>query len=89
MNITVTFKNFEPSEHLRQYAKRRFEKLELNRVESSHYAGNESSGRVMEKCGMTREGTGEQERKVKGVFRTVIRYGITKEQWNNRRAFKP
>jgi putative sigma-54 modulation protein len=27
MNIALTFKNFEPSEHLRQYATRRFEKL--------------------------------------------------------------
>jgi putative sigma-54 modulation protein len=27
MNIAFTFKNFEPSDHLRKYAKRRFEKL--------------------------------------------------------------
>ena len=27
MNIALTFKNFEPSDHLRQYATRRFEKL--------------------------------------------------------------
>lgn len=27
MNIALTFKNFEPSDHLRRYAKRRFEKL--------------------------------------------------------------
>jgi putative sigma-54 modulation protein len=27
MNINFNFKNFEPSEHLRQYARRRFEKL--------------------------------------------------------------
>lgn len=27
MNISFTFKNFEPSEHLRKYAQRRFEKL--------------------------------------------------------------
>ncbi len=27
MNISFTFKNFEPSDHLRKYAKRRFEKL--------------------------------------------------------------
>lgn len=27
MNIALTFKNFEPSDHLRNYAKRRFEKL--------------------------------------------------------------
>jgi putative sigma-54 modulation protein len=28
MNIALTFKNFEPSEHLRRYAERRFQKLE-------------------------------------------------------------
>ena len=27
MNISFTFKNFEPSDHLRKYARRRFEKL--------------------------------------------------------------
>ena len=27
MNISMTFKNFEPSEHLKKYAERRFEKL--------------------------------------------------------------
>jgi putative sigma-54 modulation protein len=27
MNISMTFKNFEPSDHLRNYAQRRFEKL--------------------------------------------------------------
>lgn len=27
MNISFTFKNFEPSEHLKKYARRRFEKL--------------------------------------------------------------
>ena len=28
MNITFAFKNFEPSEHLKKYARRRFEKLD-------------------------------------------------------------
>ncbi|GAB6176636.1 ribosome-associated translation inhibitor RaiA [Desulfobaculum senezii] len=27
MNISLTFKNFEPSDHLKQYARKRFEKL--------------------------------------------------------------
>ena len=27
MNISITFKNFEPSDHLRKYAQRRFDKL--------------------------------------------------------------
>jgi len=59
-----------------------FEKLELNRVEASHFAGNESSGRVMEKCGMLHEGTGIQTEKVKGIFRNNVFYGITREQWD-------
>ena len=59
-----------------------FEKVELNRVESTHYAGNEASGRVMIKCGMKFEGIGKQEEKIKGTFRDVLHYGITKEQWD-------
>ncbi|GAB7080517.1 ribosome hibernation-promoting factor, HPF/YfiA family [Megalodesulfovibrio paquesii] len=37
MQITFTFKNFEPSEHLKQYAQRRFEKLTkfLERTDAS------------------------------------------------------
>ena len=58
-----------------------FENLNLNRVEASHYIGNEASGKVMEKCGMTFEGVSIQGVKIKGVFRDVARYGITKEQW--------
>jgi len=58
-----------------------FEELGLNRVWSCHYAGNEASGKVMQKCGMKHEGVSEQERKIKGVFRDVVRYGITKNNW--------
>jgi len=58
-----------------------FDKLDLNRVEAVHYAGNESSGKVMEKCGMKFEGVSEQAKKVKGIFRDVARYGITKAHW--------
>ncbi|MCL2608715.1 MAG: GNAT family N-acetyltransferase [Treponema sp.] len=58
-----------------------FERLELNRVEATFYVGNEGSGRVMEKCGMEREGIGRQEVKVKGVFRDTVHCGITRERW--------
>lgn len=58
-----------------------FEKLDLNRVESTHYVGNEGSGRVMEKCGMIKEGIGRQEIKIKGVFHDVVHYGIIKESY--------
>jgi ribosomal-protein-alanine N-acetyltransferase len=58
-----------------------FEELELNRVEATHYVGNEGSGKVMEKCGMRQEGIALQEVKIKGVFQDVVHYGITKEQY--------
>ncbi|MCL1964288.1 MAG: GNAT family N-acetyltransferase [Firmicutes bacterium] len=60
-----------------------FEKLELNRVESTHYIGNEGSGKVMQKCGMKLEGIGRQEVKIKGVFQDVAHYGITRERWGS------
>jgi len=58
-----------------------FSKLKLNRVESTHYVGNEGSGRVMEKCGMKYEGKGLQEVKVKGKYYDVIHYAILKDNW--------
>ena len=60
-----------------------FKKLDLNRVESFYYVGNEASGKVMQKCGMTFEGVSIQGVKIKGVFRDVARYGVTKEQWRS------
>lgn len=53
-----------------------FNHLNLNRVESTHYIGNEGSGRVMEKCGMKYEGTSPQELIIKGKFVDVIHYGL-------------
>ena len=58
-----------------------FKELKLNRVESFHYIGNEGSGKVMKKCGMKMEGISTQGVKIKGIFRDVVRYGITKEYW--------
>ena len=60
-----------------------FRTLELNRVEATHYAGNEGSGRVMEKCGMRREGFSPSQVKVKGAFHDVVHYGITCTQWHD------
>lgn len=58
-----------------------FETLELNRVEATHYAGNPASGRVMEKCGLRREGLGRREVKVKGIFHDVMHYALLREDW--------
>jgi RimJ/RimL family protein N-acetyltransferase len=37
----------------------------------------------MQKCGMEFEGISKQAKKIKGVFRDVIRYGITKENYKS------
>jgi ribosomal-protein-alanine N-acetyltransferase len=58
-----------------------FGKLRVNRVESTHYVGNEGSGRVTEKSGMKFVGVMKQSEKIKGVFRDVVHYGITREEW--------
>jgi len=60
-----------------------FDKLELNRVEGGHFVGNEGSGMVMKKSGMLLEGMSPQSEKVKGVFRDLVHYGITKEHWDS------
>lgn len=64
-----------------------FLRLELNRVEATHYVGNEGSGRVMQKCGLKYEGTGIQEVKIKGHFQDVVHYAILREQWIRSNAY--
>ncbi|MDL2248579.1 GNAT family N-acetyltransferase [Tyzzerella sp. OttesenSCG-928-J15] len=56
-----------------------FDELNFHRVEAVHFAGNEASGRVMEKCGMVQEGISLQSSKVKGVFVDEIHYGLLAE----------
>jgi len=59
-----------------------FDKLELRRVEGGHFTGNEASGRVMEKCGMKKEGLAREVYKAHGVFRDEVRYAILKSEWD-------
>jgi ribosomal-protein-alanine N-acetyltransferase len=58
-----------------------FNSLGLNRVEASYSIGNDGSGRVMVKCGMELEGVSKAQLKIKGEFRDIAHYGITKEQF--------
>jgi len=69
------------SEALKLILNLSFSKLELNRVESTNYLGNEGSGRVMEKCGMKYEGKGLREVKIKESFYDVIHYAILREDF--------
>lgn len=69
------------TEALKSVLKLCFAQLDLNRVESTHYVGNEGSGMVMKKCGMQQEGIGKQEVLIKGKFVDVVHYAILREEW--------
>lgn len=61
-----------------------FTTLKLNRIESTHYVGNEKSGKVMYKCGMKYEGLGKKEVKIKEKYMDVIHFGLLKEDWERK-----
>ncbi len=53
-----------------------FSELDLNRIQSRHMARNPASGRVMQKIGMTIEGTLRQHMLVRDQFEDMVFYSI-------------
>ncbi len=68
---------------LAQYA---FEEMRLHRLEVCIIPRNDNSRRVMEKLDIRTEGVAERFLEINGVWEDHIRYGITYEEWNERRA---
>jgi ribosomal-protein-alanine N-acetyltransferase len=68
---------------LAQYA---FEDMRLHRLEICIIPRNVNSRRVMEKLDIRTEGIAERFLEINGVWEDHIRYGITYEEWNERRA---
>jgi len=62
-----------------------FECLGLNRIQARHMSKNPASGRVMEKLGMSREGTLRQSLKRFGKFEDAIMYSILREEYDVRK----
>ena len=58
-----------------------FDSMEINRIEAQHELTNPSSGRVMEKCGMKKEGVLRQRLYNKGKFVDVALYAIVRSDW--------
>lgn len=58
-----------------------FDALELNRVYASHFVRNPASGRVMQKSGMTCEGTLRQHFLRWDRPEDLVYYGILKDEW--------
>ena len=57
-----------------------FERMNLNRIEARCIAENVASTRVMEKAGMTHEGTLRQREFIKGAYRDMKLYAILKSE---------
>lgn len=55
-----------------------FKRMSLNRIEAQHVDANAASGRVMEKCGMKKEGVLRSRIFSKGEFRDMVLYAILK-----------
>jgi len=62
-----------------------FERLQVNRIYASHFARNPASGRVMQKSGMRYEGTFQQHYRKGDKFEDAIFFGITRQDWNNKK----
>lgn len=64
-----------------------FEACDFNRITAKHDTRNPHSGGVMQKCGMTCEGTSrESDYNIQGICDTV-HYAILKRQWNRPKDF--
>lgn len=64
------------TEALRRVIEYTFEAMDINRIEAQHELDNPSSGRVMEKCGMKKEGVLRQRLYNKGKYVDVALYAI-------------
>lgn len=69
------------AEALQAVLKEVFTVLRLHRVEAQHFSANPSSGRVMEKCGMSHEGHLRQRIWNKGEFMDVEMWAILRRDW--------
>lgn len=58
-----------------------FNDLSLNRIQALHFSRNPSSGRVMQKLGMTKEGVLRQHVKKWDTYEDLVVYGLLKKEW--------
>ncbi len=69
------------TEALRRVIEYTFEAMDINRIEAQHELENPSSGRVMEKCGMQKEGVLRQRLYNKGKYVDVALYAMLREDY--------
>ena len=62
-----------------------FDELRLHRLEICIIPRNRNSRRVMEKLGIREEGVAERFLEINGTWEDHVRYGVTVEEWRERR----
>jgi RimJ/RimL family protein N-acetyltransferase len=60
-----------------------FEKLDLNRIHACFLERNPSSGKVLQKIGMSDEGVARQHVRKHGKFEDLILYGLLRDEWED------
>ena len=58
-----------------------FETFELDGYFAKHMEGNDASARVMQKCGMKFEGLHRHSMYIKGEFKNIVVYEVTREEY--------
>ena len=62
-----------------------FENLNLNKIIAHHFARNPSSGRVLQKLGMQKEGLFRRHTKKWNSYEDIIAYGLLREEFHANR----
>jgi [ribosomal protein S5]-alanine N-acetyltransferase len=76
------------TEAARAVLKYGFDELGLNRIHSHHFGSNPASGKIMQKVGMTYEGTMRQHIKKWDKFEDAVCFGILKSEFLNGTDFE-
>ncbi|MFG0330005.1 MAG: GNAT family N-acetyltransferase [Phycisphaerales bacterium] len=70
------------TEAARELVRFSFEEIEVRRLHAHHMGSNPASGRVLEKVGMTREGTLRGQIKKWDRYEDAVWYGMLREEWS-------
>lgn len=69
------------TEALKAVLKYGFEELKLHKVFATHFPFNASSGKIMQKCGMVKEGEMKEHVKKGDTYLDLIQYGMTLDMY--------
>lgn len=69
------------TEAAREVVRYGFEELGLHRIYAAHFGRNPASGRVLEKLGMSYEGTRRQHHRKWGDYEDRVEYGLLAGEW--------